>query len=263
MIGLICIDVDGTLVGSGGQVDPAVWEAAAKARAKGQRLAITSGRPAFGLALDYARRLDPQGWHIFQSGASVVQVGDGRSRSVRLRAGQVAALVERARREAKPLEVYRDFDYRAERADPILVRHAALLGVPFVTGDLLTTLHQAVRVQWVIPDGDRERFLDLGPELSVSSAPSPVMPGVSFLSVTAKGVGKAAAITRLAADLGLGLEQVMMVGDGQNDLESVALVGHGVAMGNAEPEVKAAARHLVRDVDAGGLAEAIALSWGL
>ncbi|NJD09330.1 MAG: Cof-type HAD-IIB family hydrolase, partial [Gemmatimonadetes bacterium] len=72
-VGLVCIDVDGTLVGSGGEVHPAVWTAAAGALAAGIRLALCSGRPAFGVTRELALRLDPKGWHCFQNGASVVQ----------------------------------------------------------------------------------------------------------------------------------------------------------------------------------------------
>ena len=49
-----------------------------------------------------------------------------------------------------------------------------------------------------------------------------------------------------------------MVGDGYNDLEALRAVGFPVAMGNAEPAVRAAARLQVGHVDQGGLVEAIA-----
>ena len=52
----------------------------------------------------------------------------------------------------------------------------------------------------------------------------------------------------------------MMVGDGLNDLDAVTTAGHGVAMGNAVDEVKAAARHHVAHVDDDGLVEALELS---
>src|SRR5688572_25586756 len=80
-IRLVGIDVDGTLVGASGQVLPIVWEAAARAREKGIHLALCSGRPAFGLALDYARQLDASGWHVFQNGASVLHLATSRSLS--------------------------------------------------------------------------------------------------------------------------------------------------------------------------------------
>ncbi len=52
--------------------------------------------------------------------------------------------------------------------------------------------------------------------------------------------GKAAALTRFAAEAGIPLEQTVAVGDGANDLEMLARAGLGIAF-NAAPAVAAAA----------------------
>ena len=80
---------------------------------------------------------------------------------------------------------------------------------------------------------------------------------VFIVLLVAAGVSKAAGIAAVADDLGVPLSDVMMVGDGHNDLSAVEAVGWGVAMGNAEPELVAAARLVVGDVDADGAAQAI------
>ena len=49
----------------------------------------------------------------------------------------------------------------------------------------------------------------------------------------------------------------MMVGDGHNDISAIEAVGWGVAMGNAGPEVRAAARIVAGHVDADGAADII------
>src|SRR5690349_14147628 len=114
MIQLIGIDVDGTLVGSSGVVHPAVWAAAERARVAGIHLTLCSGRPAFGVALEYAQRLDPGGWHVFQNGASVVHLATGRSRSVALPAGVAASLISQARSGGDLLELYNDREIACE-----------------------------------------------------------------------------------------------------------------------------------------------------
>ncbi|MGI8703549.1 MAG: HAD hydrolase family protein, partial [Candidatus Limnocylindrales bacterium] len=51
--------------------------------------------------------------------------------------------------------------------------------------------------------------------------------------------------------------QVMAVGDQFNDLEMLAAVGHGVAMGGAPAEVRAAARYVTASYDSDGAALAM------
>lgn len=261
MIDLICIDVDGTLVGSSGEVGPEVWFAAKVARDRGVRLAICSGRPAFGLARGYAERLDDDGWHVFQNGASVVHLATGETRSRTLPSAIVAPLVARSRALGRPLELYSDTEYVVEMDTPRARRHADLLGVPFATRDLSSLQPPIVRAQWLVSH-EESRVVMAEPHegLTLSHSLSPVMPDTSFVNVTLAGVDKAVAVRSVAEAYAIPLERVMMVGDGANDVTAMRVAGVSVAMGNAEPEVRAAATHQVTHVDDGGLAEAFALA---
>jgi hydroxymethylpyrimidine pyrophosphatase-like HAD family hydrolase len=99
-----------------------------------------------------------------------------------------------------------------------------------------------------------------GQDAVVVAATSPVMPGVAFVSCTKPGVAKGSAIRRIADEMQISVADVMMVGDGDNDVEALATVGHGVAMANAVPAAKHAASYEVGHVDEDGLVEALTLS---
>jgi Cof subfamily protein (haloacid dehalogenase superfamily) len=73
------------------------------------------------------------------------------------------------------------------------------------------------------------------------------------------GASKASAVARLAADLGITMDDVVAVGDGDNDLELIEAAGVGVAMGNAPAFVRERADVVVRGHDEDGVAEAIEL----
>lgn len=260
-IQLICIDVDGTLVGSGGRIHPAVWPAAARATAAGVRLSLSSGRPAFGIARELAARLDPDGWHCFQNGASVVHLPGNRSRSTPLPPGAAAGLITRARAQRRGLELYTDDDYAVELDTPRARAHADLLGVPFRTRPFESLDAPVVRAQWVVPATDLERVMaepHPGLELLPSTATS--MPDTRFINMTRAGVDKGTATAAIAAEYGIPLEHVMFVGDGWNDVAALQRVGHPVVMGNAEPAAMKVAKHVVAHVDDGGLAEALDLA---
>lgn len=260
-IQLVLIDVDGTLYGPNG-VPPCAWDAAARARAVGLHLSICTGRPGRGFALDYARRLDPQGLHIFESGAVIVS-GTGqvvRATSLPLQVYQ--RLLELGRVYGVPFEVYTaEGGFYRENQHPDLLTHESMLGFSAQEHSLDGLAQRVVRVQFVWRPSPawqqlREQIAQM-PEIELHEATSPGMPGVGFSSVTAAGVSKRAAAAWVAAELGLDLSRCAMVGDGENDLELIRAAGLGIAMGNAPEAVKQAADLVVGTVDGCGLEQAL------
>lgn len=261
MIRLLFSDVDGTLIGSSGTVDPAIWNAAARAHEAGITLAICSGRPAFGVSRDYAERLSPGGWHVFQNGASIVNLASNKSLSAHVADDIVQMLVVRARANGRVLELYTDSELAVEIDSPRTRAHADLLGIPFRTRSFTSLEGPIVRAQWLAALEDESSIVaEPHPGLEISPSTSPVMPDSLFVNMTPAGVDKGTAVRRVAEALSIPLEQVMFVGDGLNDVAALRIVGHPVAMGNAEERAKQVSRRIVGDVDAGGLAEAIDLA---
>lgn len=268
MIPLICIDVDGTLVGSSGVVTDAVWHAVDRALGRGQHLALSTARGAFASSWAMAQRLDPSGWHVFHAGGATVHTGTGEIRGHALSEQQVDTARRVASERRWVLELYSPDDYAVESTTELAVDHAALIGVPFRATKLTTFVdaHQPiVRAQFVVPESDipAVRTALEGADLSITSATSPIMPGAAFVSATKTGITKASGISQICHDLDITIDQVMMVGDGLNDLPAIEAVGHPVAMGNAAPEVKELARHHVAPVHEDGVAEALDLSVSL
>jgi hydroxymethylpyrimidine pyrophosphatase-like HAD family hydrolase len=93
--------------------------------------------------------------------------------------------------------------------------------------------------------------------LEIAHSSSPLMADVRFIGMTREGVSKGSAITTIAAAYGIDLADVMYIGDAGNDLPAFRVVGHPIAMGNAESGVLNAVERVVSHVDAGGLAEAL------
>lgn len=262
-IRLVGIDVDGTLVGSSGVVHPSVWDAARRACELGIHLALCSGRPAFGLALEYARHLETGGWHVFQNGASIINLASGKSRSVAFPLTWKTSLVEKARSTGQVLELYSDTAYAVESTSELAREHAVLLGVPFEPGPFESLTQPVVRAQWVLPRERAPEFTAVPlPGLEVAPSTSPLMPDTQFVGMTREGVTKGSAIKLIADEYGIGLDQVMYVGDALNDLSALQVAGHPVAMGNAHPLVLKTAGRVVGDVDGGGLAEALEMAIG-
>ncbi len=261
---LICLDVDGTLVGLAGEPSGALWTAAERARSRGQRLTLCTARLAAGPTRAWAERLDPLGWHVFHTGAARWNPWTGAVRAEPIPGDAVGACAEIAADRGWVLETYSWDDYVVDSDDELAVAHAALLALPHRRRPVSDLADPVVRVQFVVPAAVGAAAVAAAPPgTTASAATSPMMPGAVFVSITVAGVSKAEGIAAVADDLGVPLSDVMMVGDGHNDLPAIEAVGWGVAMGNAEPEVVAAARLLVADVEDDGAAQAIDASAAL
>ena len=77
------------------------------------------------------------------------------------------------------------------------------------------------------------------------------------LEINSPKAGKGNALQALASHLGLSMDQVMVFGDGNNDISMLKTAGCGVATANAMPEVKAVADRVTLSCDEEGVAAAI------
>ena len=77
------------------------------------------------------------------------------------------------------------------------------------------------------------------------------------LEMSAAGVNKGTGLEKLCMALALPMDQTIVVGDADNDLDSLKKAGLAVAMGNANQSVKEVAAAVVADCDHDGCAEAI------
>lgn len=78
------------------------------------------------------------------------------------------------------------------------------------------------------------------------------------IEINAVGVDKGRGLMELGELLGIRPEEIMACGDGDNDIGMLEKAGIGVAMGNAEENVKAAADYVAATNDEEGAAKAIA-----
>ena len=78
-----------------------------------------------------------------------------------------------------------------------------------------------------------------------------------LLEISAAGVSKATALARYCEERGIASERVIAFGDMPNDLPMLAWAGHSVAVGNAHPDVLAAADEVTASNDDAGVARVL------
>lgn len=119
----------------------------------------------------------------------------------------------------------------------------------------------ATRVVVVSPDLGTEDFLEIVRTIGLTEV-SYSIGWTAWLDIAPIGVNKGTALERVRDELGIPRSQVLVAGDGRNDIEmfqwATAGGGRAVAMGQAPEEVKAVAGEVTGDVDDDGLASVLA-----
>jgi Cof subfamily protein (haloacid dehalogenase superfamily) len=109
----------------------------------------------------------------------------------------------------------------------------------------------------VVVDSDSEKIQGLRDSIEETGVVSVSQSMKDNLEVMNKGVTKGSAVKMLAKLYGIDREEIIAIGDNENDLSMIEYAGLGIAMGNAEEALKKAAKHITGDYQQDGVAEAI------
>ncbi|WP_107421022.1 Cof-type HAD-IIB family hydrolase [Streptomyces sp. CB03234] len=244
---LIATDLDGTLLRDDKSVSDRTISALAAAEEAGIEVFFVTGRPArwMGVVSDHVHG---HGLAICANGAAVVDLhSGGKLLEVRPLERETALhVVQTLRREAPgtafAVELATGFHYEPDYppfwldpsatiapAEKLLHEDEPGTGAPV----LKLLAHHAD----LTPDG----FLALartaaGDRASITrSSPS------ALLEISGLGVSKASTLALCCAERGISADEVVAFGDMPNDIEMLSWAGRSYAMGNAHPDVVAAA----------------------
>jgi hydroxymethylpyrimidine pyrophosphatase-like HAD family hydrolase len=121
--------------------------------------------------------------------------------------------------------------------------------------------HPVSRVVVLSPQHDVDEFLGLISKIGLASV-SYAIGYTAWLDISPKGVTKASALEKQRERLGISSNQVLVMGDGRNDIEMFqwAKAGGGLAfaMGQAPEEVQLAATDVASSVTDDGVARVLA-----
>ncbi|WP_189549709.1 Cof-type HAD-IIB family hydrolase [Streptomyces lavendofoliae] len=244
---LIATDLDGTLLRDDKSVSHRTITALAAAEEAGIEVFFVTGRPArwMGVVSDHVHG---HGLAICANGAAVVDLhSGGRLLEVRpLERGTALDVVRTLRREAPgtafAVELSTGFHYEPDYPPFWLDPDATIAPVeellheeePGLGAPMLKLLAHH-------PDLTPDGFLALartaaGDRVNITrSSPS------ALLEISGLGVSKASTLALCCAERGISADEVVAFGDMPNDIEMLSWAGRSYAMGNAHPDVVAAA----------------------
>lgn len=258
---LVFMDLDGTLLDPAGRISPRTRAAVAALLARGVQVILASGRPPR-MARWYYAELNLAGPAICYNGALVTEGPDfGTLWERRMPPPVAAAAVAALRREgAKNILVETDDLLAADLDDHWLAvagrEDWGLAGDLTLERALASGAHKLAAVT-PPPGGFDELSRKLRAALPGLVELVTSTPGADWLEVLPAGAGKAKAAAELCRRLGFTLSEAAAFGDAANDADLLAQAGLGVAMGNGDPRVKAAARRVAPPNSEDGLARTI------
>jgi Cof subfamily protein (haloacid dehalogenase superfamily) len=260
---LIGLDIDGTLVHDDGYLSPEVVKEVQRVRNLGHEVIVATGRSAPN-AVPVVRDLGiEQGFLVSSNGAVTVELDLQHPRGFRISdvitfdpAEVLAQLIENLPEAHFAVEDV-DGSYRFHRPFP---SHA--LGDQNFETPLEELMHKEVsRVVVLSPKHDVEEFLGLILNIGLSSV-SYAIGYTAWLDISPQGVTKASALEAQRSRLRIDRTQVLVMGDGRNDIEmfdwAKSSGGLAFAMGQAPDEVKAAATNITSSVSDDGVASVLA-----
>lgn len=265
---LIALDIDGTLVHDDGFLSPKVVEQVQRVRALGHEVVVSTGRSA-GTALPVISDLGiSDGFAVASNGAVTVQVDPNHHLGYQVSdvvsfdpapvLKQLISTLPNAHFAVEDL----DGTYRFHRPFPTYSLGTQNFETPLE--ELL--LHPVSRIVVLSPDHDVDEFLELMRDIGLQSV-SYAIGYTAWLDIAPKGVNKGSALEKLRQKFGISPTQVLVMGDGRNDIDmfhwAKAGGGYAMAMGQAPQEVKSAATAVTAAVEDDGVAVVLEALEGL
>jgi Cof subfamily protein (haloacid dehalogenase superfamily)/HAD superfamily hydrolase (TIGR01509 family) len=258
-IKLLIADVDGTLVTGKKALTPKTIEAIDRLRAGGVEFTITSGRPPRGMAslVGPLRLTVPVA--AFNGGVFVrpdlTTVLAQRTIPPAVARQAVDYLLE----AGFDVWVYQGADWYLRNPGAFRVaRERSNVGFdPVVIKDLHRVLDEPIKIVGVSEDkalvgrGEAELGELLGADASAARS-TPF-----YLDVTHPEANKGMVVREASRILGIPLDQIAAIGDMSNDVPMLSAAGLGIAMGNANAEVRRVARHVTLSNEEEGFAWAV------
>lgn len=246
-------DIDGTLVSfQTHQIPVSTVRAIEQARAQGVRIFISTGRPVAIINNIGAISHLIDGYITFNGARTFIGKDDINLQAIPEE--DVRTMIADAKRRDYAVVV-------CGKDDIAIYNHKEIFDEIFVRGLGVDNLDIRQPVEPMLS----RPVLQLTPFFSVEDEAQvlPSMPhcisarwNPRFTDITVRGADKGNALLQMAAHIGISPDECIAFGDGGNDISILRAAGIGVAMGNANAEVQAAADYVTTSVDEDGILNA-------
>lgn len=254
----IAVDLDGTLLNSRHQISPATKKALRRALTAGIEVVIATGKTRLSTR-EVVPQLGLSSPGVYSQGLVIANADGSISHQEHLPDAVTHEAAKAAQQLGLSFVIYKDIEIFTTENDRWTMTMADFAEPdPQPCGSIELLMKQGPFQKIILME--EPAYLDqVTPALlrQFAGRASLFKSQAFMLEVVPAGTSKGAGLKRLLDDLEISFENVIAFGDGDNDLEMIQWAGIGVAMGNAMPNVKAAADFVTRSNDEDGIAFAL------
>ncbi len=259
---LLALDVDGTLLTDELKITPATRKAVGQVISQGVQVVLASARGPNAL-YPIMRELEINGLAICYTGALTCRLYPDQRISVkvvneqRVSPSSARLVLSKALEQGISIGWFAGENWYIPSFDLALQHESMITGViPIVDPNLIHCKEAPHKLQAIVGE------TTLLPRLNALARmlPSDCIGQFSYetyLEIIRRGVDKATALLALGQKLGITLHEIVAIGDMDNDIAMLQMVGLGIAMGNAPVHVKVEADWVTETNNRDGVAVAI------
>lgn len=267
---MVCIDVDGTLMGHRRVISEESKGVLIDAHKKGVEIVITTGRP-YNNAEGISRNVGVKSPVIAANGAIIREKETGKVvYSCPLSENSCKSILEVVKKYKVVAQFYTENrifcnTFIGALFDRIFTSRGArkelLMSVKWVKTRRnllrLFSIHKDEFLKCVVISVDEKKIKAVREEILNIDSLDCFRSGKYALEIITKGVSKGNAVKILSEYLGYSREEIICIGDNENDISMINYAGLGVAMGNAINEVKEIADYVTDSNVNDGVAKAV------
>ena len=260
---LVMLDVDGTILSETLQISQRVKSAIRHTQELGVTVGLCTGRLVT-TCQNIVDELQLDSYGVYYNGALLKNLISGQTlRKYVLPSEAAANIVRFARTHQLYLEVHTDDSFLYELEGSFSEFQRETLGIDPVCVNLMDAVnaHDVLKLQFVTESSEELDKINClkqnNGHLELSPGKAPGYPDMTFINVIPSGISKGSGVREIAEFMGIDLEQVIAVGDSIGDIDAMEVAGLGVAMGNAEDEVKRRADYIAPSVWDDGVADVL------
>lgn len=260
---LIAIDMDGTLLNSNNEVSERTKIAIEKAKEKGVHIVISTGR-VLKSALHYSETLKLKNPIIACNGAIIVDESSNIIYKNPIDKSLIKSIIDIAK--AKNI-YYHFYDesrfYSHVRVEEVLAFYNEGSEGNSIDVKIFDDIEQIIEnedlnvYKFIFIDDNKDNLQSLRLELDKIDNIGTSSSWINNIEAMGCNVSKGEAIKELCIKLNIKPEEVIAIGDSENDLSMLSFAGLGVAMGNGDEIIKKRSDYITDTNDEDGVAKVI------